>query len=316
MSTPTRDVWILQLQQDTKKALRLTATFQHTLAICIWQSFPAHDVGVMNFWQSAAVLLAEQANWFTLRLVNEKALANFIALGPADAAPEDLVLTDGEITTPGWAAVTTPARPVLLLVQGFLQMAMKDAGGQEAEACIKAAVKQMHSNMNQIRLRQDSTVPAGSKAAAHIKCLRAALVMLKVLQLLVSLRVRDTVLRMATTTLCTCIQSATNEASQRLCDQSNKFTAIEKQETQTLHLLLVQMVVPVIKQMLKVKSPLANAAHGWGCQMLTDLMPKDSPYLWQAVASKFTSSGAFSFCLYLACKLLACAETAQCCSIG
>ncbi len=287
------------MQQDTKGTLKLTESSDLTVAHCIWPGLPAATYAdAPAFWQASSVFLANQANWATLRLANQKTLSNFVALRPSDTVPEYLALTDGDITSPGWAGVTTPARPVLLLVHHVFKMCELQCDGHKPDVCIKKAAPQMNSNMNHINLRQDSTMPAASNTNAHLKCLRAALLMLKVLQLLGSIKIKEMRLHHATASLCRATLSACGEALERLNGtsgysmQSTQLTAAEHRESQTMSVLLVQMALPIMKQLLKRKILGPRYLHGWNCQLLKSLLPRDSLSTVKAVTSEIMSSGA------------------------
>lgn len=67
-------------------------------------------------------------------------------------------------------------------------------------------------------------------------------------------------------------------------------------EEQVLSLLLVPMVLPLMRQLLKDKSVLAAVHLGWACIILRNLMPSSMPSLSQAVASEIVSSGDVCLC--------------------
>ncbi|KAL0021777.1 hypothetical protein WJX79_009116 [Trebouxia sp. C0005] len=128
-----------QWQFDGAAPLHLSASFDRSVPLCIWQSFPAKlDISTQEFWQASAIFLAGQDNWSALRLTNERTLSNLVALGPNDAVPRDLVLTEGSVTSPAWSGVPLPARPVLLLL--LLAIKVKDQQLQKAFGTLCKAV--------------------------------------------------------------------------------------------------------------------------------------------------------------------------------
>ena len=203
----------VQLQPDTIKTLTLFVSFDHTFLTCIRQGLPPElEHGPFEFWREAAVYLAEQVNWAALQLASEEGLSNFTALAPGDPAPEELALAALDISSSGWAAVSTPTKPALLLVQSLRHMVTLMHHGHQSDLCIKKAAQQMHVNINQIRLQQDDVTTAASKANPHIKCLRAALLMMKLLQLLTTLEVEEKRVQDAVGSVCPAVTAALKES--------------------------------------------------------------------------------------------------------
>jgi len=311
----------LQWQHNGAAPLHLSASFDRSVPLCIWQSFPAKlDTNTQEFWQASAVFFAGQDNWSALQLTNERVLSNLVALGPNDTVPFDLVLTEGDITSPAWSGVPSPARPVLLLVQNVLQMSVLQQAGQKSDVCIRKAATQMNNNMAQIRLRRESTAPVSSHTNAHIKCLRAAFLMLKTLQLLLAIKVKDQQLQKAFGTLCKAVLAASGEASARLSSSSSAYlTQGEQQESKLMLLRLVKMALPVMKQLLKSKMLSMTFLHEWNCGVMSNLLAYNRPSTLQAVAAEVISSG---ICAYfpkvsgiVASLLLQIVTLLSCCTV-
>ncbi|DBA81350.1 TPA: hypothetical protein ACH3X2_006953 [Trebouxia sp. C0005] len=280
-----------QWQFDGAAPLHLSASFDRSVPLCIWQSFPAKlDISTQEFWQASAIFLAGQDNWSALRLTNERTLSNLVALGPNDAVPRDLVLTEGSVTSPAWSGVPLPARPVLLLVQNVLHISALQQAGNQPDACIRKAATQMNNNMAQIRLLQDSIAPVSSHTNAHIKCLRAATLLLKTLQLLLAIKVKDQQLQKAFGTLCKAVFAASGEASARL--GINAYLSQDEQKESKLMLLrLVKMALPIMKQLLKSKMLSMTFLHEWTCGVMRNLLAYTRPSTLHAVADEVISSG-------------------------
>lgn len=289
----------MQWQHDGAARLHLSASFDYSVPLCIWQSFPSKlDISTQEFWQASAVFLAGQDNWTALRLTNERTLSNLVALGSNDTVPFDLVLTKGDVTSSAWSGVPSPAKPVLLLVQNVLQMSAFQQAGQKPDVCIRKASTQMNNNMAQIRLRQETTAPVSNHTNAHIKCLRATFLLLKTLQLLLAMKVKDQQLHKACGTLCKAVLAASGEASARLGMSSAYLTQDEQAESKLMLLRLVRMALPIMKQLLKTKWSMLSMTflHEWSCGVMSNLLAYNRPSLLHPVAAEVVSSG---ICAYI-----------------
>ena len=305
------------MQTNGTTSLELSASFDLAVPACIWLSFLApRDLSTAKFWKASAFFLAGQANWSTLRLAKDRALSSFVSLGRSDTVPPELDLTSMDVKSLPWSGVSAPARPILLLVQNSLHMALLHQAGETTDDCISKATQQMHDNMRHIRSHQDSTTAASGPVNTHIKSLRAALLMLKTVQLLLLIKtpvVRESPLRYAVGALCKGILTASSEASDSLnAASSMRLTAAEQKEAECLCVLLVKMALPVMKQLLKDKLLSATFLHGWNCQMLTSLLPRNSPSTLQAVAAEITSSGVQPYSLELSGTVLLPLTAAPC----
>ena len=297
---------VMQLRTDETPPIRLSACFDYSVSTCIWLSLPAQlGIDIAEFWTASAVFLADQANWSILRLADGQALSSFVGLGPGDAVPPDLDLTDMNIKSLSWSEVSTPTRPILLLVQNVLHMALIHQNDGTAIDSINKATTQMNNNIRHVRLHQDISVAAAGPVMSHIKSLRAALLMLKTVQLLLLIKLqmllkvqaeaaqlRTLSIQRAVGALCQGILTVSSEASDRLNDAPGmQLTAAEKKEAELLSVLLVKMALPVMKQLLKDKILPSAFLHDWNCRLLISLLPRNSPTTFQAVAAEVTSSG-------------------------
>ena len=163
----------------------------------------------------------------------------------------------------------------------------------------------MNDNIRHISLHQDITVAAASPVNAHIKSLRAALLMLKTVQLLLLIRpqmvlkvqavtaqLRTLRIQTAVGALCEGILAASSKSADRLNNAPGmQLTAAEQKEAECLSVLLVKMALPVMKQMLKDKILPSSSLHDWNCRVLISLLPRNSPSTLRAVAAEINSSG-------------------------
>ena len=226
-----------------------------------------------------------------MRLTNERRLSDLVALGPDDTVPFDLVLTEGDVASSAWSGVPSPAKPVLLLVQNVLQMSAFQQAGHKSDVCIRKASTQMNNNMAQIRLRQENIAPISSHTNAHIKCLRAAFLLLKTLQLLLAIKVKDQQLQKAFGTLCKAVLAASGEASARLGMSSAYLSQDEQKESKLMLLRLVRMALPIMKQLLKSKMLSMTFLHEWNCGVMSNLLAYNRPSTLHPVAAEVVSSG-------------------------
>jgi len=284
--------------------LKLTAVFDYTLALCIWQSFTVGNVKIdvrqPIFWEAAAEVLATQVNWTMLKLNKPEVLSGFVAL-PATAtatAPEDIALSACGTGSP-WANVTDDARPALLMVHNFMQVARMRQVGISQETCENVAVQVMTDNMNRIRLAKLGRVPqqaAVVSCGAYILCLRSALLLFKLVSILASPRIEDKQLQTGTVA----VWSAIGTAALELRDQAKRHrqkkpiqhrAGEEEEEEGKLSELLVQMIVVVMRQTIKAESQLTVLTACLGCTLLEGLMPRSRPDLAKRVASEIVTPG-------------------------
>ena len=284
---------VLQLRTNGTTPLKVSACFDFSVSTCIWLSLPARlDISIVEFWKASAFFLADQAKWSILRLANDQALCSIVELDPGDTVPPDLHLTKIDARTLPWSAVSSPTRAILLLVQNVLRMARIHQNGGTSIDSIHKATPQMNDNMRHISLHQDTTEAAASPVNAHIKSLRAAFLMLKTLHLLLFIRLRTVLKEKAVGALCEGILTVSSEASDRLNDASSmQLTAAEHKETAHLSVQLVNIALPVMKQLLKDKMLPSTFLHDWNCRLLTSLLPGNSPGAVRAVAAQITSLG-------------------------
>lgn len=149
--------------------------------------------------------------------------------------------------------------------------------------------------MAQIRMRQDTTAPVSSHTNAHIKCLRAAFLLLKTLQLLLAIKVKDQKLQKAFGTLCKALLAASGEASARLSIPSAHLTQDEQQESKLMLVRLVKMALPVMKQLLKSKMLSTTFLHEWNCGVMSNLLAYNRSFLLHPVAAEVVSSGTCAY---------------------
>ncbi|DBA75482.1 TPA: hypothetical protein ACH3X1_010733 [Trebouxia sp. C0004] len=164
--------------------------------------------------------------------------------------------------------------------------------GQKPDVFIRKAATHMNTNMAQIRLHQESTASVSSHTNAHIKCLRAAFLLLKTLQLLLAIKVKDQQLQKAFGALCKAVLATSGEASARLSSSSGAYlTQGEQQESKLMLLRLVKMALPVMKQLLKSKMLSMTFLQEWSCGVMSNLLAYNSPSTLHAVAAEVISSG-------------------------
>ena len=183
----------LQVQQSACREIRITAAIETALSINLWQSLPSTvDRTVTEFWLEAAACIADRQHWPLLRLSSSKTLTDLVALPPGDQIPDGFQLTSCTdlSTSPDWAAISAPAKPLVLLIHTFLHMTALHDSGLPQDSCIKQELQRLNTQMQQLALRLESTAPA-QHASTYIKHLRACFVLLKMLQLLTTIEIPD-----------------------------------------------------------------------------------------------------------------------------
>lgn len=282
--------------------MKLTAIFALPLALCIWQSLNTGtagvDVAAPHFWLAAAQILATQASWSTLGLLDPKVMEDFVGLAPTCCVPDSFTVTASVILPPQWLSVSAAARPILLLVQGVLLMShfhqpgvLKE--GSDLEVCKQTGAQVFCANLDNMRLQQadavapDNTASAAAEVSRHVHSLRSVLLLLKVAGLLLSSKLRSSALEKATDAVWSAAVGASIQVSDnamlpvKLADTSH--------EQYSLLLHLIQMLRPLMRQTAKDKTSYGPLRLCWACCCLKWLLPSSLPRLLQAVAPNIIS---------------------------
>ena len=246
------------------------------------------------FWETAARILATPSNWSVLDLTSPSRLGCFVGLASTQAIPESIALTDFDPTSPAWPGVTRSARPVLLLVQNYLQAAKSILNGKDA-AYKKAAVRVMSANM--LRIKQATADPDREmgECGALVQALRSALLLLKLVSLLSSLKVEDDQVHAAVHAMWAAIACVASDIISVQADLHPELSQ-SKAEAEAgpegmLSVLLVQLLLPVMRPLLKTDTKAAYECICCANRLLRKLMPSSRPALAKVVASELVSKG-------------------------
>lgn len=284
------DFGALQLNR-MPKTLQLTATFEHSLALCIWQSFGAGKQQVKaEFWESTLDLLAEEANWEALHFGIPQDLTNLVSLPARVGVPEDFACTANKTPNPDWSAVHMSARPLLLLMRTYLQSACVPNGLGPA-ACVSQNIDALEDHL----IKSPDffiTMFSAKPPSCHLRKLRAAFLLIKLLSVLTTFKVVGNHLQKEVTQMLSAFGTMAL-ALQQEADIKSVHNA-EVTEAQQLSLHIVRLAVPVMKHVGK-----RNATGSFGCcLMLQHLMVSNKPAVYQAVATELIRAGhSLSICL-------------------
>ncbi|DBB00612.1 TPA: hypothetical protein ACH3X3_002300 [Trebouxia sp. C0006] len=189
--------------------------------------------------------------------------------------------------SPGWFAVSTPARSMLLMVAMVIRVLKTSHAAPSIDTCTKLAAKELMGNIQQIRSRQISTPAATQQLpSAQLKALRTSLLLLKPACLLTSAQTQVSGLPIWSAAASSCVKAYKHGR-----DTSSRQRAAEAAEVLNLTIHLVQMTVSALKRFIAVKTSAVTAAVPYCCQLLTCLMPEDQPTLHKAVATELIQSG-------------------------
>ena len=289
--------------------LELTAVFPHTLALSMWQTFAVGhgdiNAAVPELWQAAADAFAAEKNWDMLDLSSPAGLACFTRVALDEVVPEDMALTYFNAGSPAWSEVPVAALPSLLFLQNYLQLAYALKTNSMA-TCKRGAAEVIALNM--AKFKQHSPPASASNASAatcsgHTQALRSALLLLKLLSAVASIKVENDSVDGAIKAIWTAIGYI---ADHNISKQAAKFSwqpqtraEAEARPEGTLSRMLIQLVLPVIKPLLKTDTEAAYQCICCACKLIMGLMPKTNPALCHLVASEIVSEGDILPCSFL-----------------
>ena len=279
---------IVQVQPSGSEVLQLALTVDLTLANYVWQSLVVAGgssmLDIAAYWHAAAEVLALDLNWSTLRLAGQSSRLRFVALDHAEAIPEDLAMASPDMGASGWCSAPAATRTVLLMVSTVMRLRFMLQSSLSTDACTRIAAADLGQKLDQIRQRQTSAQPAQRAAApsdAQHAALRRALLLVKAASIVTSLSVHE-----ASIPLWSAASSTFDQVK-----ESGKPTAQDGTESQSLTVLVVQLVVSALKKFVKVKTAKARTAAHCCCSILQSLMPSSWPALHQVAAAELISSG-------------------------
>ncbi len=292
-----RDANAVQLQASPSETLELTAVFDATLVFHVWQTIwhtslihvghtdEAFDIETM--WTAAADLLADEPSWTVLQLNSQTTLSGYVALDPAEEVPDSLWTFGADVDSPDWLAVSTPARPMLLMVAMVIRALGSMRAVPSVDTCRKLAAAELVGKIQQISLRQASTQTGTQQLpSAQLKALRTSLLLLKPACLLTSTQTQVSSLSLWSAAARSCVQ-----AYQHGKDTSSGHRAAEAAEVLSLTIHMVQLTVSALKRLVAVKSSAVTIAVPACCQLLMCLMPDRYPTLQKAAATELIQSG-------------------------
>ncbi len=285
----------------------------------MWQTFAVGhgevDAAVPELWQAAAEALAANRNWDMLDLSSPAGLACFARVAPNEIVPEEMALKAFNLGSPVWSEVPVAALPPLLLLQNYLQLAYAHKTNS-VEICERGAAEVIAENM--AKFRQHSHPASASNASAatcsgHTQALRSALLFLKLVSALASIKVENDRVCAATKAIWTAIgfiaDHKISKQAAKLSSQSQTRAQAEARPEGALSRMLIQLVLPVIKPLLKTDTEAAYQCICCACKLIMGLLPNTKPALCHLVASEIVSEGDILPCIFL---LLRCNASFAC----
>ena len=228
-------------------------------------------------------MLADDYGWTVLRLSDQQTLANFILQLPKETVPADLELASKNMTLSAWGKVSATAMPLLLLLAQNCIHSLQSEDGKETAVQQFCLLLSLIAQRHKItRLRQQPNT-----SSQHLRSRCSVFLMLKVLKLLTSVKLDNSVLARASRSLGASLDAISRE---ELLEQTGPFPMAECQEAQALFEASVDLVLQVLQQVSENSSG-APAIHSWAMTMLQSLLPTCSSGIFEAAAHKMLSSG-------------------------
>ena len=287
-----------QLQLSPSGQVQLTVKVNLTLSNYIWQSTilaggsTLRDVAA--FWSAAAKTVPADHGWATMGLTSQSALLRFVELKANEKISENLGMRSQDMESPGWLTVPVATRTVLLMVACVLQTRFMLQSGLNRDACTQTAVQELVHKLDQIRQTTSIAPPDSLSSSGQCKALRSLLLLAKPACLLTFIGMHPTSLPLWTAAQLESINLT------RL-GTSNRQTDADVQESQKLGKLLVQLLVPALKVLVKAKSSPAASAMSHCCFILRLLLESKQPGLHITTATELVSSGrAHQICVHTA----------------
>ncbi len=259
----------------------------------MWQTFAVGhgdiNAAVPELWQAAADAFVAEKNWDMLDLSSPAGLACFIRVAPGKVVPEDMALTYFNTGTPVWSKVPVAALPALLFLQTYLQLAYA-LKANSMKTCERGAAEVIALNM--AKFKQPSPPASASNASAatcsgHTQALRSALLLLKLLSVVASIKVENDKVDAALSAIWTAIgfvaDHKVSKQAAKLSWQPQTRAEAEARPEGTLSKMLIQLVLPVIKPLLKTDTEAAYQCIRCACKLIMGLLPKPnqpSAMLW------------------------------------
>lgn len=240
-----------------------------------------------------------------LDLSGPAGLACFAMVAPNEVVPEDMALKAFNLGSPVWSEVPVAALPPLLLLQNYLQLAYAHKANS-VETCKHGAAEVTAANM--AKFKQHSPPVSGSNASAatcsgHTRALRSALLLLKLVSALASIKVENDRVYAAIKAIWTAIgfiadHKISKQAAKSSWQPQTRAEAEARPEG-ILSRMLIQLVLPVIKPLLKTDTEAAYQCICCACKLIMGLLPTTKSALCHLVASEIVSEGDILPCRFL-----------------
>ncbi len=276
----------------------------------MWQTFAVGhgevDATVPELWQAAAEALAANRNWDMLDLSSPAGLACFARVAPNEIVPEDMALKAFNLGSPVWSEVPVAALPPLLLLQNYLQLAYAHKT-HSVVICERGAAEVIAENMAKFKQHSHPVSEPAATCSGHTRALRSALLLLKLVSALASFKVENDRVYAAIKAIWTAIgfiaDHKISQQAAKLISQPQTRAEAEARPEGVLSRMLIQLVLPVIKLLLKTDTEAAYQCICCACKLIMGLMPKTKPALCHLVASEIVSKGDIWPCSFLLLRM-------------
>ncbi len=297
---------LLQVEPDLTSTLKLTVAFKCTNAFSAWQRINLAESnmghGTTELWLQLAEILATDCGWSLLEMDDQ--LDAFVSVAPLAALP-DAMMKDSVRQIYWWESVSKPSRPLMLLLDTYMHALGMLRLDDVPKTVHYAAMQSVISCTNYIRSRQPGGKPSEFDLlvllapAGYFTYLRAALLLIKLISLLSTLPSEDNevvfqnteLLCEALTEVCSKLQSMDNASSGML-----ELVGLSAEEghsyVQRLSLLVLQLALPVFKQLIKTNKAIASAGAVCCCSVFQALLPINRLNRHKTIAVKLAGSGA------------------------
>ena len=290
-STISLLISLVVLQVNSPPAtLKIMASFELTLGLCIWECLKicnsVTNTDAEPFWPTGADMLSAEPIWDLLHLTAPQEVSNLLAL-PADTiVPGDFAAKASDTHSPDWSTVDSSVHPLLLLLHAYMETAhvvhLVHSDTSMASA-MATNIGKVTANVIKSQPTYASRLLSSATPSLHIQKLRAALLLLKLVALLSTIKVPDTQLHNAKTSIFTAFGAMARSIQQQLEQEGMRESEMEEARRLSRH--IAKMAIPAMKRL-----STANPTGSFCCSlMLQRLMISSTAAAYRTVASHVAS---------------------------
>ena len=281
---------VLQLN-SAPATLKIMASFQSTLGLCFWECLrvcnSVTDTNAGQFWRTGADVLSAEPVWDLLHLTTPQEVSNLLAL-PADTiVPGDFAAKASDTHLPDWSTVDSSVHPLLLLMHAYMETAHMVHLVHHSDTSTASAMNTNIGKLTTSLVKSQPTYASRRLSSAtpslHVQKLRAALLLLKLVAILSTIKVPDTGLHNAKTSIFTAFGAMAHLIQQQLEQEGVRESEVVEARLLSSH--IAKMAIPAMKRM-----SMANPTGSFCCcLMLQRLMLSSNAAVYTTVASHVAS---------------------------